>query len=241
MSCGPCPYSSRTMTEPANVKPWFKTWGWRIFSSIWGGMRSWVTLLPSRWSWQHLLSDAGRDNRWNMSPWVPQSFDTVKKDTGPIQFGGKMPRCAMCSFPLLHGELTKYREAPFSAYSTLFPFSFLLISMQSSYHGLERYLSSHYRRKWSRDVSSSKAKPKWPHLLESLSCKHAFLWLSLNAPNLHLLLTRLNSQPQNITYPSAISNPGQGYWATEIIKHMLKGKKKSLRNDISPCISDFLK
>lgn len=97
--------------------------------SIWGyrGMRSWRTLLPWCQSSHGLLRGRGRVNRrsWTTaSPWAPQSFNTnCGKGHRTIQFGGKMPRCATCSFLLLHRGFPKYYEAPGWAHGTLLPLS----------------------------------------------------------------------------------------------------------------------
>lgn len=42
------------------------------------------------------------------------------------------------------------------------------------------------------------------------------------------------------TYPSAVSNPGQGHRATEIIKHMLQEKEREIHLEMTPLLQPLV-
>lgn len=131
MSCGPWPCSDRRAQSQATLsldsRPEATLSTPSYWETVYTSRDKEIALLSHPRSWQWLLcgtegTTEEAEQLWAHGRHSPSTL-TVGKDTGTIQFGGKMPRCAMCSFLLLHRGFPKYCEAPVSAHGTLLSLS----------------------------------------------------------------------------------------------------------------------
>lgn len=145
-------------------------------SYIPAGIRGWRTLSPWPQSWQWLLCDRRRDNRWSRTTMSPgrhsPSTLTTGKDTGTVWRKKNAKMCDVQFSASIQGSSQVLWGSCLGTWHSSSSFFFLLILMPSSYQKLKRCLSSYYgRRRWP-DVPRSKAKPNQSQLPESLYCKH---------------------------------------------------------------------